>query len=198
MLSTLKQGLWVCALLLQAAIASAQGNAPRTRLCASAGLGFINLEDRGMGIDIPLGFVLLADQYRLIGAAQLLDLALMQRQESENPRFIRDPYSAACFDTLTGYLVSGLRCAGDTDLLLSLGVDLSYVPVETSFIGGRPGKLAVGLGYRLQHPRTAYGTLGMFFDSPGGGGGFKVALGRRYVYFGINWAFQPRRLIGRR
>ncbi len=185
--------------LLQPVFLRAQEPLPRTRLYGSAGLGFVNLEDRGIGIDVPLGFVLLVDRYRLIGAANIVDLALLQKQEDRDPRYFRDPYTAVCFDAQTRFPVSDLRCAGSTDALLSLGADLSYVPVETSFFGGKPGKLGLGLGWRLQHPRTIYGTVGLFFDAPGGGGGgFRVALGRDYVFFGVNWALRARRLLGGR
>lgn len=196
----MRKTLLLAVALLQPALLGAQEPPSRIRVYASVGLGFINLESRGIGIDIPLGFVLLMDRYRLIGAAHLVDLALMQ-EEDRDPRFVRAVNSfgePVCFDAQTGFRVADFRCAGATDALLSLGADLSYVPVETSFFGGKPGKLALGVGYRLQNPRTAYGALSMFFDAPGGGGGgFRVALGRRYVFFGINWALSPRRLIGR-
>ncbi|MBI2503442.1 MAG: hypothetical protein HYW07_09475 [Candidatus Latescibacteria bacterium] len=183
-------------------ILNAQERTPATRLYAAIGLGFVNLEERGLGLDVPLGFHLILVRYRLVAAVQALDLALLQKQDQVGARFVRAFTSygePACFDTQTGYLVSSFRCGGDTKALFSLGADLSFTPVETSFFGGKPGKLAVGVGYRGLKPRTVYGTLGLLFnEANGAGGGIRVALGRRYVYLGAHWAFLPKRLLGRR
>lgn len=173
-----------------------------TRVYATIGLGFVNLEERGLGIDVPVGFHVILARHRLVVAVQALDLALLQRRDEEGARFVRafNSYGEAlCYDTQTGYLVSTFRCGGDTKALLSLGADLSFTPVETSFFGGKPGKLALGIGYRGLKPRTVYGTLGLLFnEANGAGGGIRVALGRRYVYLGAHWAFLPKRLLGRR
>jgi hypothetical protein len=179
----------------------AQEMLPPPRVYAALGLGFVNLEERGLGIDVPVGLHLILARQRLVLAVQALDLALLQQRDRANSRFIPAYLygEPVCLDTLTGYLVSSLRCGGDTKALLSLGADLSFTPVETTFFGGKPGKLALGLGFRGLKPRTAYGTLGLFFnEAKGTGGGIRVALGQDYVYLGAHWAFPPRRLLGRR
>ena len=197
--------LLVCA-LLQAGTASAQQvqESSRPRLYAALGMGIINLDERGLGLDVPVGFQLIVARYRLVASVQALDLALLQpRQDlTQEQRFVRilDNYGEpACYDTQTRYRVSSFRCGGDTKALFSLGADLSYTPVETSFFGGRPGKLAIGLGYRALNPHTIYGTVGLLFNTgEGAGGGVRVALGRRYVFVGASWVLAPRRLLGKR
>ena len=180
----------------------AQESPPLARVYATFGLGFVNLEERGLGIDVPVGFHVILARYRLVAAIQALDLALLQQRDEAGARFVRafNSYGEAlCYDTQTGYLVSSFRCGGDTKALFSLGADLNFTPVETSFFGGKPGKLALGIGYRGLKPRTVYGTLGLLFNEVNGaGGGIRVALGRRYVYLGAHWAFLPRRLLGKR
>ncbi|MSR84739.1 MAG: hypothetical protein EXS58_17795 [Candidatus Latescibacteria bacterium] len=178
----------------------AQEKPASTRLYAAFGLGVVNLDQKGVGVDVPLGFQLIIPRYRLVAAVQALDLALLQQQDRTDARFVRTffAYGPACLDTLTGYLVSSFRCGGDTKVLFSLGADLSFIPVETSFFGGKPGKLALGVGYRGLNPRTVYGTLGLLFNGPNGSGtGIRVALGRRFVYVGANWVLPPKRLLGK-
>ena len=195
--------LLVCA-LLQAGTASTQQvqESPRPRLYAALGMGIINLDEKGLGLDVPVGFQLIMARYHLVASVQALDLALLQPRQDLNQeqRFVRTLVygEPACYDTQTGYLVSSFRCGSDTKALLSLGADLSYTPVETSFFGGKPGKLAIGVGYRALNPRTVYGTLGLLFNTgAGAGGGFRVALGRRYVFVGASWVLAPRRLLGK-
>lgn len=186
--------------LLLAGALWAQERPPSTRLYAAFGLGFVNLDQRGLGVDLPLGFQLIVPRYRLVAAVQALDLALLQQQDQSSARFVRTfAYGEpVCLDTQTGYLVSSFRCGGETKALFSLGADLSFTPVETSFFGGKPGKLAVGVGYRGWNPRTVYGTLGMLFNGPNGSGtGIRVALGRRYLYVGAHWVLLPKRLLGK-
>lgn len=195
---------FTCVLLLSLLLTGtlgAQERTPSTRLYAAIGLGFVNLEERGIGIDVPLGFQLVLARYRLVASVQALDLALLQQRDEAGARFVRTFVygEPACYDTQTRYLVSSFRCGGDTKALLSLGADLSFTPVETSFFGGKPGKLALGLGYRGLKPRTLYGTVGLLFNEANGtGNSIRVVLGRRYVYLGAHWAFLPRRLLGRR
>jgi len=189
-------------LLLSAGTLAAQVTQPPPRVYAAIGLGFVNLEERGLGIDVPAGIHLILARQRLVLAVQALDLALLQQRDEADARFVRtsNAYGAPlCYDTQTGYLVSSFRCGGDTKALLSLGADLSFLPVETSFFGGKPGKLALGLGFRGLKPRTVYGTVGLLFnEARGKGGGIRVALGRRYVYLGAHWVILPKRLLGRR
>jgi hypothetical protein len=194
---------FTCVLLLSLLLTSAldaQDQPASTRLYAAFGLGLVNLDQEGLGVDVPLGFDLIIPRYRLVAAVQALDLALLQQQDRTDARYVRTfAYGQpACFDTYTGYLVSSFRCEGDTKVLLSLGADLSFTPVETSFFGGKPGKLAVGVGYRGFNPRTVYGTLGLLFNAANGaGGGIRIALGRRYVYVGAHWVLLPKRLLGK-
>ena len=179
----------------------AQEQPASTRLYAAFGLGFVNLDQRGLGVDVPLGFQLILPRYRLVAAVQVLDLALLQQQQDQaDARFVRTFVygEPACFDTQTGYLVSSFRCGGDTKAILSMGADLSFMPVETSFFGGKPGKLAIGVGYRGLNPRTVYGTLGLLFNGPNNSGtGIRVALGRHFVYVGANWVLLPKKLLGK-
>lgn len=197
---------FTCVLLLSLILTSALGAQERTaspRLYAAIGLGFVNLDQRGLGVDVPVGFQLILPRYRLVAAVQALDLALLQQQQNQaDARFVRAFTSygePVCYDTQIGRQVSSFLCGGDTKALFSLGADLSFTPVETSFFGGKPGRLAVGVGYRGFHPRTVYGTLGLLFNGPNGaGGGIRVALGQRYVYVGAHWVFLPRRLLGKR
>lgn len=189
-------------LLLSAGTLAAQETQPPPRVYAAIGLGFVNLEQRGLGIDVPAGIHLILARQRLVLAVQALDLALLQQRAEADARFVRtyNAYGAPrCYDTQAGSLVSSFRCGGDTRALLSLGADLSFTPVETTFFGGKPGKLALGLGFRGLKPRTAYGTVGLLFnEAQGTGGGIRVALGRRYVYLGAHWVILPKRLLGRR
>jgi hypothetical protein len=182
--------------------ANAQEPAPASRLYAALGLGFVNLKEKGLGIDLPLGLQVVLPRHRLVASIQLLDLALLQQQERTNRRFVRtfNAYGEPlCYDNQTGFLVSSFRCGGDTELFFSAGLDLSVTPVETSFFGGKPGKLALGLGLRGFEPRTVYGTLGLLFNGPNGvGNSVRVALGRHYVFVGVHWALPPRRLLGKR
>lgn len=175
---------------------------PPSRLYAAFGLGFVNLEEKGLGIDLPLGFQLVLPRYRLVASIQLLDLALLQQQDPTNQRFVRtvNTYGELiCYDTLTGYRASSFSCGGDTKAIFSTGADLSFTPVQTSFFGGKPGQLALGLGLRGFRPRTVYGTVGLLFNGPNGSGNsIRIALGRRYVFLGAHWAFLPKRLLGRR
>ncbi len=164
-------------------------------LYGSFGVGFINLE-KGFGLSIPLGLTVIAARHRLVGAANLLDLGLLQGDD-RNPRYVRTYYrgsrSPGCVDTKTRYLVSSFRCSAGTDALHSFSADLSYIPVESLWIGGRPGLLFTGLGYRFLNPRTPYGTVGMYFDSRSRmRGGFKIAFGKNYAFFGLIWGYRAR------
>lgn len=191
----------LCLLLLCGALGAQEQSQAKNRIYPAFGLGFVNLEERGLGIDLPVGLQLILPRHRLMASIQLLDLALLQQQDRAEQRFVRTFVygEPVCLDTQTGYLVSSFRCGGDTKAILSMAADLSFTPVETSFFGGKPGKLALGLGFRAFKPRTAYATIGLLFNGPDGGGNdLRLALGRHYVFLGAHWILQPRRLLGKR
>jgi hypothetical protein len=183
----------------QSALYSNKGNG----LYASAGLGFIDLK-RGTGINLPLGLSVVLPKMRLIGTANLLDIGLMQEQRSGiTRRYVRWKDSRTnrsfCVDTQrANVIVSDLRCSGGTDFLYSIGIDLSFVPVETQFFGGRMGKIFGGVGFRFLNPETVYATLGILYDRPGGGtGGIKLAVGKEYVFAGVVWGMNLKRILSR-
>jgi len=165
------------------------------RFYGSVGLGFINLE-RGTGVDIPLGFTAVLNRYRLIGTVNVLDIGLMEGDDRD-PRYQRPVFgSSMCFDTQTKYQVPDYRCSGGTDALGSAGGDLSYIFFDNVWISDQPGKLFAGAGYRVSHPRTVYGTFGIYFDARSRhAGGVKLAIGQAYVNLGIVWGFDLRRIF---
>ncbi|MCC7261390.1 MAG: hypothetical protein IT369_02600 [Candidatus Latescibacteria bacterium] len=187
-------------LLLCGALGAQEQPQAKNRLYPALGLGFVNLEEKGLGINLPVGLQLILPRHRLVAAIQLLDLSLLQNQDRTDQRFVRTFVygEPVCLDTQTRYLVSSFRCGGDTKAILSMGADLAFTPVETSFFGGKPGKLALGLGFRGFKPRTAYATVGLLFNSPNGGGNdLRLALGRHYVFLGAHWILLPKWLLGR-
>ena len=163
---------------------------------AAVGVGFINLDHRGSGVRVPLGFRAVFNRLRLIGSANVFDVSFHEGDDYD-PRYFRPyPTRTYCFDTRTGYRVADYRCSGGTDWLRSLSADLAYIVLDEVWIAGRPGKLFAGAGYRHLNPATAYGTLGLFFDAPGRTvGGFKVLVGRGYVTLGLLWGFDLRRVF---
>ena len=146
---------------------------------AAVGVGFINLDHRGAGVRVPLGFRAVFNRLRLIGSVNALDVSFHEGDDYD-PRYFRPyPTRSYCFDTRTGYRVADYRCSGGTDWLRSLSADLAYIVLDEVWIAGRPGKLFAGLGYRHLDPATAYGTLGLFFDAPGRTVGGFQGLGRQ-------------------
>ena len=134
---------------------------------AAVGVGFINLDHRGSGVRVPLGFRAVFNRLRLICSANALDVSFHEGDDYD-PRFFRPyPTRSYCFDTRTGYRVADYRCSGGTDWLRSLSADLAYIVLDEVWIAGRPGKLFAGGGYRHLDPATAYGTLGLFFRCSG-------------------------------
>lgn len=53
-------------LLLSAGTLAAQETQPPPRVYAAIGLGFVNLEQRGLGIDVPAGIHLILARQRLV------------------------------------------------------------------------------------------------------------------------------------
>ena len=171
---------------------------PVNRFYASVGVGFLNI-DRGIGVNIPLGFTTVLGRYRLLATARLLDVGLLEGNDRD-PRYIRPSFhSTLCFDSQAGYYVPSYHCSGGTDALLSSAVDLSYVLFDEVWIGDQPGKLFAGLGHRFAQPQTFYGTIGLFFDNRSrDAGGVKLAIGRDYVNLGIVWGWDLTRILRRR
>ena len=164
---------------------------------AAVGLGFINLDHRGSGVRVPLGFRAVFNRLRLICSANVLDVSFHEGDDYD-PRYVRvrSINRSYCVDTRTGYYMAPYRCSGGTDWLRSLSADLAYIVLDEVWIAGRPGKLFTGAGYRHLSPATAYGTLGLFFDAPGRTvGGFKVLVGKGYVTLGLLWGFDLRRVF---
>ena len=186
----------VTASIAQAQLIEEAGTAG-SGLYGTVGLGVTNIE-RGPGIAVPVGLSVLVARFRMIASVSLIDLVFLQK-ESTNSQFQRI-YSRAgysvCIDS-AGYRVSSWRCSAGTEVLRSFSGDISFVPVETVIVANKPGKLYTGLGFRGRKPRTPYGTIGMFFDSPSGrAGGVRVNLGRDFFYMGLTWGFHARRLLG--
>lgn len=184
------------AVRIQDAVPEEAPKRPHDGYYAAVGLGFINLDHRGAGVRVPLGFRAVFNRLRLICSANVLDVSFHEGDDYD-PRYTRPfPSSTACFDSRTGYRVAAYRCSGGTDWLRSLSADLAYIVLDEVWIAGRPGKLFAGLGYRHLDPATAYGTLGLFFDAPGRTvGSFKVLVGRGYVTLGLLWGFDLRRVF---
>ena len=65
-----------------------------------------------------------------------------------DPRYLRTRSgfsgSPVCVDTRSGFVVSSFRCSGGTDALHSFSFDVSYIPIEELWMGGRPGLVFVG------------------------------------------------------
>lgn len=189
--------------LLLAPLADLEGQAaapqpptrPGNRLYASVGLGFVNL-DRSIGIGIPLGFTAALNRYRLLGTANLLDIALLEGKDWD-PRYYRPYYgSSLCTDRQTDFIVPSYYCSGGTDVLITASADLSYIFFEEVWIGNQPGKLFAGIGHRFSKPRTFYGTIGIHFDARSrGAGGFKLSIGEEFVNLGIAWGIDLGRLF---
>ena len=168
----------------------------KSGLYGSAGLGFLNLE-KGVGIGLPIGLTAVASPYRLVASVGLVDIGLLEGQ-NRDPRYFRVVTfgQPVCVDRQSGFRVSDFRCSGGTDALRSATADLNFIVFEELWIGGRPGRVLVGGGYRFMNPATAYGTVSLYFDARRDMlGGFKAVVGRDYVYFGAFWALDLRRVF---
>ncbi len=168
-------------------------------LYATLGLGVVDVE-AGSGVDIPFGFTLFTSRLRTMLSVSVFDLGLLQRKD-ENSRFLRiyDTSTGGdfCVDSSTGRIVSYGRCSGETDVLRSMTIDLSFLPVTELYVADRLGAVHVGLGARAAKPRTLYGTLGMFFPSETGRAvAAQLSMGREYIFFGMKWGIDVRRVSG--
>ena len=163
---------------------------------ATVGVGFINIDQRGVGARVPMGVKYASVRWRLIASVHALDLAFLEGDERDQRYFRPFVNSTLCVDGQTGFRVPSYRCSGGTDLIGAASADLAYVVANEVWIGPQPGRLFAGLGYRHRNPSTLYGTLGFFFDQPGRtAGGFKLMVGEGFVAMGLSWAFDLRRLL---
>ncbi len=149
-----------------------------------AGLGVVNIE-RGTGLRIPLGLTVLLSEYHVISSVALLDLGLFEgsNRDSRYQRSFR-----GCYDTESGFRVSDFSCSGGTDVIRSLSADISFIPADKIIVVGRPARLFTGMGIRLNHPRTPYGTIGVFFASRSQrANGARMSIGREFISLNMSW-----------
>lgn len=168
-------------------------------LYGSSGLGFLSL-DRGAGFNLPLGATVVSSRFRLVATLNLLDIGLLQKSDPDSryTRFVDTFGRTVCVDTETNFRVSSFNCSGESDLLRSASADVGFIPIQTDFFAGKPGKFFVGGGFRLRRPRTAYGSLGMLFPNYSGTvGGLKVMAGSDFVLVEATWGIHINRMLGR-
>lgn len=188
----------VCmALALAGTAAPGQAQREANALYVVAGVGILNLE-QGTGLGVPVGLTLLSTKLRILASVMPLDFGMLGQ---DDPRYIQfvDSYTglAACYDRDTDAYVPYYRCSPGTDFRRSGSAELSFIPIETVYFSGKAARLHTGLGMRLKDPKTLYGTLGLFFDSPSGSsaGGVRLAMGRNFIFLGITWGMDVRRLL---
>ncbi|HJP32163.1 MAG TPA: hypothetical protein QGF95_16580 [Candidatus Latescibacteria bacterium] len=195
----------ICLVMITVAQAPAQrliveDRTPPAGVFATFGVGVIDVEE-GTGLDVPFGITAISPAHRVMATINLFDFGLLQGADS-NPRYQRF-YDTRfgqelCVDTTTSpaQLVPFGRCAGDTNVLRSLTMDIDVLPVETVIVGSKPGSLHAGMGWRLDDPSTVYGTIGMFFPSHSGkAAGVRLSMGRRYIFLGFSWGINVRRAM---
>ena len=195
--------VYFCLLLAAATQVSAQrliveDETPPGGVFAMFGLGVIDVAE-GTGLDIPMGITAISPTHRVMIGVKILDLGLLQGSSGDqryrrfyDTRFGRE----VCVDTATNQYASFSRCAGSTNLLRSLSMDVNVLPVETVIVGNKPGSLHAGLGWRLNDPKTVFGTIGMFFPSrTGKAAAMRLSMGRRYIFLGFSWGVDVRRAL---
>jgi len=161
----------------------------------TAGVGVLNIK-RGTGLAVPLGATFFTRQFRLIARVSVLDLGLFEKTDPAS-RYQRSPFGG-CIDTESGFRVSEFRCSGGTEVLRSTAVDVSFVPADRIIVAGKQGRLYTGMGLRLRHPRTPYGTLGLFFNTNDGrANGVRIALGSNFITLGMSWSLGVGNLLKR-
>lgn len=169
---------------------------PPAGVFATIGLGVIDVE-QGTGLGVPIGVTAVSPAHHVLATFSFLDLGLLQGsgRDQRYRRFFDTTFGQEfCVDTFTGQLVSFGRCAGETNLLRSWSADISILPVESVIVGSKPGVLHMGLGWRMQNPRTVYGTIGMFFPShTGTSASMRLSMGRRYIALAFSWGINYRR-----
>ena len=165
----------------------------------SAGLGFINLE-KGVGLNIPLGLTVVSERYRLIATGNALDFGLFEGGDRDT-RYVRQSFGlggGSCVDLATRLRVSDFHCSGSTAALRSASADLNFIAVNELWLGDHPARLFVGGGYRFLNPATPYFSAGLYAASRSGfSGGFKIAMGEEYIFLGIVWGIDMRKIFNR-
>jgi hypothetical protein len=172
---------------------------PPAGVYVTAGLGVIDLEP-GTGLDIPLGLTAISPRHRVMATVTFLDFALLQSETEQvrYQRFFDSRLGEICIDTSSGQLAPYSRCAGETNALRSFSIDLNVLPVETLIVADKAGSLHAGLGWRADDPRTAYGTIGMFFPAHSGRAvGVRLAMGREFIFLGFAWGLHVQRVLSR-
>ena len=111
------------------------------------GAGFTTAKRGGYRTEEVDGFLKkVAEEYRLM--ASRLRTAEGSNEDLRYQRFFDSRLGELCVDTTTGGLVSYRRCAGETNVLRSLSLDFSVLPLETVIVGNKPGSLHAGMGWR--------------------------------------------------
>jgi len=165
-------------------------------LYATAGVGVVNLES-GTGVGVPLGLAVLSTRFRIIGSVTLVDLDFLNDSDPNSRYQRRSAFGRqVCWDLDYRRVVSEFRCSGGLDLVSSYQADLGIMPAEFLLVAGKPARLYIGLGYRGAKPRTPYGFIGMFFDTPSGrSAGVKLAMGSQYISLGVFWGIEVTRFF---
>jgi hypothetical protein len=175
-----------------------EDDTPPGGVFATVGVGVIDVEE-GTGLGLPLGITAISPTRRFLATINVLDLGLLQgsSQDQRYRQYFDTRFGQQlCVDTATNQLAPFGRCAGDTNLLRSLSADINFLPVQTVIVGSKPGSLHVGIGGRMDDPRTVYGTLGMFFPShTGRSAAVRLSMGRRYIFLGFSWGMDLRRAL---
>ena len=170
---------------------------PAARLYVTAGLGFIDTK-REVGADVPLGVALLLERYRLLAAVGIFDIAMIEGSDRD-PRYYRPyPGYSNCLDTSNGRPVPDYLCSGGTDFTVSSCADLSYVVFDEVWFSDKPGKVTLGMGYRLRNPASPYATIGVFFPSRGrSAAGARLDMGPDLIHMGVTWGLDLVRFLRR-
>jgi hypothetical protein len=146
---------------------------------------------------VPLGLTLLSTRFRILATVTPLDYGLMEDPDLRYELY-RDRFGYSyCWDTVEERQVPNLSCTPGTDFNRSGSAELSFIPIETVYFAGKVGRLHTGMGMRLEDPRTAYGTVGLFFDSNSGSSaaGVRVSMGREFIFLGVTWGVNVRRIL---
>ena len=161
----------------------------------TAGVGVLNIK-RGTGLTVPVGATFFARRFRLIARVSAVDLGLFEKTDPAS-RYQRSPFGG-CIDVELGFRVSEFRCSGGTEVIRAAAVDVSFVPADKIIVARKQGRLYTGMGLRLRHPRTPYGTLGLFFaTNDGRANGVRIAIGSNFITLGMSWSLGVGNLLRR-
>ncbi len=173
---------------------------PAARLFVTSGVGFIDTEHY-VGANVPLGFHLLLNRYRLLLGARFLDIAMTEGERDDRYYWFR-PYPgytySICVDAETGYRVADFYCTGGTRFSVSSSADLSYILLREVWFSDQPGQVTVGAGFRYDKPRTPYLTLGVYFPHRSTRlAGARLDLGSNLIHLGMVWGLDVIRVVRR-